>query len=666
MILLASAVYGQDPFTAVLYREDFDTIEAQDWELERGWQVIRGAEGSLLSGKGHSWANFSRFLAADYRLSFRLKLERGEIHLICRLGPEGRYFVGFGAEGSVLHKQYWPDTFLENLTQQQRRRRLGEWHRIDIQVLGDTIQFSVDGQIQWTYQDRKPLIAGNFAFEGLEGSSIQIDDVVVYGLPPDIAQNWIRTGGPLGGLGYDIRMRPGNPDIMYVTDAWAGVFKSKDGGRTWFPSNKGIKTRTGESGDAIPVFCLTVDPLNSDILWVGTQNIRGIYKSTDGGESWAQMDDGVMEEHGITFRGFAVDPRTSATVYAAAEISSWSWAGEERRGREFDLTKGVVYKTTDGGKSWKPVWRGDNLARYVWIDPKDSNTLYVSTGIFDREAGNSKPSSGQAGGAGVLKSTDGGRTWTKANSGLQNLYVGTLFMHPENPRILLAGTGNNQYYHNAGVYLSTNGGTTWQQTLKDDNINSVEFAVSDPNIAYAGSANTVYRSRDGGRTWDRVSRDPWGWGPPGVRAGFPIDFQVDPRDANRIFANNYGGGNFLSIDGGRSWTVASQGYTGAQVRDLAVDSKNGTVYAAARSGIFSSADSGSRWNGLNHGLGFLLEWNAVAVDPGKSGHMLAASNWDNILFTSRDAGQTWQKVAQGGGGGYLHLHGRRLDLGSCQ
>ncbi len=51
---------------------------------------------------------------------------------------------------------------------------------------------------------------------------------------------WVRTGGPLGGLGYDIRMRPDNPDIMFVTDAWAGVFKSTDGGDTWFPSNTGI------------------------------------------------------------------------------------------------------------------------------------------------------------------------------------------------------------------------------------------------------------------------------------------------------------------------------------------------------------------------------------------------------------------------------------------
>jgi hypothetical protein len=79
-------------------------------------------------------------------------------------------------------------------------------------------------------------------------------------------RTWTRLGGPIGGLGYDIRMRADNPDIMYVTDAWSGAYKSTDGGQTWFPINEGIQTRTGSSGDAIPVFSLTIDPNNNDIL----------------------------------------------------------------------------------------------------------------------------------------------------------------------------------------------------------------------------------------------------------------------------------------------------------------------------------------------------------------------------------------------------------------
>ena len=159
--------------------------------------------------------------------------------------------------------------------------------------------------------------------------------------------------------------------------------------------------------------------------------------------------------------GFTVNPRDSRTVYAAAQLSSTAWAGKTVMGQMFDLSKGVVYKSTDGGENWRAVWRGDNLARYIWIDPRDSKVLYVSTGIFDGEAGNSDPVANKPGGVGILKSTDGGATWRVLNeaNGLNNLYVSSLFMHPTNPDILLAGTGNFVYGDGDGVYLSTDAGT---------------------------------------------------------------------------------------------------------------------------------------------------------------------------------------------------------------
>ena len=461
---------------------------------------------------------------------------------------------------------------------------------------------------------------------------------------------WVRTGGPLGGLGYDIRFRPDNTDWMYVTDNFAGVFRSYDGGQTWEPSNAGITTRTGPSNDAIPIFSLTVDPNDYDIIWAGVNGQRGIYRSTDGGAMWVQMNNGVVEESGIAFRGFTIEPGNSDVVYAAAEIPSFVWSTEEVQGREFDLTRGVVYRTVDGGENWAEIWRGDSLARYIWIDPRNHDVLYISTGIFDREAANSDPDApmtpAAAGGVGVVRSTDGGVTWTEVNNGLENLYVGSLFMHPDDPDILLAGTGNNQYADANGAYLSTDGGLSWQQTLDGDKINSVEFAGSDPDIAYAGSANAIYRSENGGLSWTVVSGgDASGWGPPGVRAGFPIDFQVDPDDPNRIFVNNYGGGNFLSEDGGATWAIATQGYTGAQVRDVAVDpTASGRIYAAGRSGLFVSHDGGEQWAGRSYSPAAVMEWYAVAVDPDNPQHVLGASNWDGILCESHDGGASWEIV----------------------
>ena len=73
---------------------------------------------------------------------------------------------------------------------------------------------------------------------------------------------------------------------MYVTDAWAGVHISTDGGHTWVNANEGIDLRTGPSGDAVPVFCLTVDPNNYDIIWIGLQALGGVYRTGNGGQSW--------------------------------------------------------------------------------------------------------------------------------------------------------------------------------------------------------------------------------------------------------------------------------------------------------------------------------------------------------------------------------------------
>lgn len=643
----AGSVWGMAEPQTVVYEERFEG-GLRGWELEPGWAVVD----HTLQGEGHCWARPAAGPWRDFRLQFRLNLVHGVVHLVYRMNDTGRYFIGFRENGSYLHKQYWPDTFIDDLARSEVYHDRGRWHRIEINGQGPRIQFSVDGVKEWEYVDLAPLGDGGFAFETLDDSMARIDDIVVYASAPQTGLSWVRTGGPLGGLGYDVRMRPDDTNMMYVTDAKAGVHMSTDGGQTWFPSNQGITTRTGESGDVIPVFCLTIDPHDHDTIWIGTQDVRGIFKSTDAGRTWVEKDHGVTETMGITFRGFTVDPRSSDIVYAAAELSSWLWAGEPRNGREFDMTKGVVYKTTDGGESWTAVWRGDNLARYIWIDPGHPETVYVSTGIFDREAANSIPASRTPGGVGIIKSTDGGKTWTQVNNGLDNLYVGTLFMHPQDPSILLAGTGNNQYYDRQGVYLSVNGGASWQQTLPDDNINAVEFALSNPQIAYAGSAAAVYRSADGGRTWRQVSGGPDGWGAPGVRAGFPIDFQADPQNPDRLFANNYGGGNFLSLDGGRTWTVASKGYTGAQVRDIAVDPADGRrVYAAARSGLFVSPDAGVNWDGLSYAPFSSLEWYVVAIDPADSQHVLTANNWNGCILQSHDAGSTLHAVSQGAGEG---------------
>jgi photosystem II stability/assembly factor-like uncharacterized protein len=551
-----------------------------------------------------------------------------------------------------LAKQLGLDKFENNLRQGSA---VGSgWHQVEISAYGPDITISVDGKRRMAYTDPEPIPSGGFSFESLEDSPVWVDDIEVWGKPISSmidlnSLNWVYTGGPLGGLGYDVRMRPDNLDIMFVTDAFAGAFKSTDSGKTWFPANEGITTRIGESGDIISVFCLTIDPHNNDIVWAGTQYKRGIFKSTDGGNTWTQMNNGVQEA-GVTLRGFTVDPRSSDIVYAAGEVSSWDWYGQPRNGREFDMTQGVVYKTTDGGQNWKKIWQGDDLARYIWIDPRNPEVLYVSHGIFDREAANSDPVKGVPGGVGILKSTDGGQTWSDANNGLKNLYVGSLFMHPQNPDILLTGVGNVTYPESSGAYLSTDGGATWTQTLDAYVISSVEFATSNPEIAYAASFNAVYRSEDGGHTWKNITGQEGGWGAPGVRGGTPIDIQVDPRDPNRLFIDNYGGGNFLSEDGGRTWSTASKGYSGGLTRDVVVDpTAPGHVVAAVRSGLFTSYNGGKDWVGISNPPVLNLDWHAVAMDPTDPQHLISELTCPRQLVESTNGGANWQVSYQESG-----------------
>ncbi len=382
--------------------------------------------------------------------------------------------------------------------------------------------------------------------------------------------------------------------------------------------------------------------------------MRGIFKSLDGGLTWEKKDNGIIESQGITFRGFSIDPTNSDIVYAAAELSSYVWNnGQEKQGREFDMTAGVVYKTTDGGYELESHLAGRKPGALYLDQPSEYQRVVCLYGIFDREAKNSDAATGDPGGEGVLKSTDGGETWTRANNGLKNLYVGSLFMHPTNPDILLAGTGNNAYLQDRGAYLTVDGGANWKQVLVDDTITSVEFATSDPSIAFAASADSVYRSEDGGMSWKRVGNggmditstapgDLPKWGAPGARGGFPIDLQVDPRDPDRLFANAYGGGNFLSEDSGETWSDVSRGYTGAQVRAIVVDpGQPGRVIAAARSGLFVSSDGGTNWQGLNYPPMDRTEWNAVALDPSDTTHIVAGSNNNSVLANSKTAGFQW-------------------------
>jgi photosystem II stability/assembly factor-like uncharacterized protein len=420
---------------------------------------------------------------------------------------------------------------------------------------------------------------------------------------------------------------------MFVTDNPSGVNKSCDAGKTWNKENAGITSRTGPSNEGIPIFSLTIDPNDPDIVWAGTQFANGVYRSVDGGSTWEKKVNGIVEGNEITFRGFAIRPGDSETVFAAAEITTYML------GKEFDKTKGKIYKTVDGGDDWRCVWEGNNLARVVLFNPGKPDVMYASTGIFDREAYDDT-------GVGILKSTDGGEHWFPINDGISdsegNRFLGFLEMHPTNPELLFAAAGNNTYGP-GGVFRTANGGANWEKVLSGDIMTVVVVSRSNPNVIYAGSSGAFYRSDDGGTNWQEYRKEPSGYGPLGIRAGVPIGAVVDPTNPMTIFSNNYGGGIFKSVDGSRTWDNSSRGYTGAHMHDIAIDADHpAVVYAIGRCGPFGSRNAGDLWSGLAFSPASCAEWNAVAVNPANSREVLISDEYEGRIFKSTDGGDTWR------------------------
>jgi photosystem II stability/assembly factor-like uncharacterized protein len=618
------------------FRETFDNPELPGWELAPTVYVTDG----ILHVPGPEGVAFYQSAWTDMVLTLRARTI-GEGELVVTYGysgPENNYHVLLGSNYLFVSQVInGIQTELGGLS--PTNLAPDEWFSLGVTVSGSNHTISLNGEVVITATVTNPLPAGNIGFKALgehivcefdELTIITSDSVIDSNKQPAYeAAAWVRLGGPPGGLGYDIRMQPDNPDIMYVTDSHAGVHKSIDGGKTWFPANQGI---LAFSTGRLPIFCLTIDPHDYNDVWAGTQDGGHVYYSEDAGQSWQTRDSGISFE-GRSVRGITIDPNNRNVIYAATEVDAFVWL--EAEGYEvFDFrlgrVKGEVYKSTDRGQSWTRIWYGDNLARYVWVDPRNSNRVYVSTGIFDRDAANGRVLEGDWGGVGILRSDDGGQTWTVLNeqNGLGGLYVPSLFMHPTNPDILLAAISATA--PQPGVFVSYNGGTNWQMVLDAEpwGAEAVEIATGNTNVWYAAGEGRIWRSDDSGTNWEEFPMVT-----PLHGAGIPIDLQVDPRNAYRIFVNNYGGGNVLSEDGGATWVDASKGYTGIKVGDLAVSPDDPCTVLV---GSFRSTDGGQSWT-----RNYIDAQNYAWYPLSDGGTGVLATAVEGRCWHSTDGGVNW-------------------------
>jgi len=161
----------------VLYEEDFNDNKAQGWELEPGWTVDAG----MLNGYGHAWARYTKGHWGDARFAF--KLRSNGVHVNVRFSDTGRYAVGFRAQNDhlsiYLFKQLWHETY--DLATKATEYNAKEEHEVEISAIGGRIQVTVDGNQVIDYTDPDPLPPGTIAFETLNDTFAQVDDIVITG-----------------------------------------------------------------------------------------------------------------------------------------------------------------------------------------------------------------------------------------------------------------------------------------------------------------------------------------------------------------------------------------------------------------------------------------------------------------------------------------------------
>ena len=167
----------------VLYCENFDDGMAQDWQLDPGWSIQRDGSNQLLGGMGHEFSTLTNHQWNDYQLNFRLRLFSGGIHVCYRISPGNngliRYFIGITDSGMYLSKQV-NDQFTD-FRRIDWRPSIGDWHNIEITGWGGHLRAYVDGSLKLEIVDQDFIRSGSIAFETLDNSSAQIDDVEVRG-----------------------------------------------------------------------------------------------------------------------------------------------------------------------------------------------------------------------------------------------------------------------------------------------------------------------------------------------------------------------------------------------------------------------------------------------------------------------------------------------------
>ncbi len=312
------------------------------------------------------------------------------------------------------------------------------------------------------------------------------------------------------------------------------------------------------------------------------------------------------------------------------------------------VVDGGVWKTDDYGRTWKPIFDNESTGSVgdVAVSPSDPNVLYVGTG-----EGMHRPDLSV--GDGVFKSTDGGRTWQHV--GLSDVQqIARIIVDPKDPDVVFVAGMGHPYGPNEqrGVFRSRDGGRTWEKVLYVDQNTGAHQVELDfrnrrtlyaslwdhregpwENGAFAGPNSGLYKSTDGGSSWQKL-----GGGLPQDAVG-RIDFGLSPSDSHRIYASvsaRRGRGLYRSDDAGKSWTLMT---TDSRVgNDIRVDPENPDLVYSASRGSLRSQDGGRTWIAFKGAPGG-DDYQRIWINPQNPDIMLFTADQGATITVNK--GRTW-------------------------
>jgi photosystem II stability/assembly factor-like uncharacterized protein len=420
-----------------------------------------------------------------------------------------------------------------------------------------------------------------------------------------VATDWQELGpapvvdGPYTGRVSAIACHPVDPNRYYVAGADGGVWRTTDGGTTWTPLTNDMPTTA--------MGALALDPTNPNIIYAGTGEANyanhsrygvGLYKSTDGGNSWMQF--AATTFGGRTFSKIVINPQNPQRLYAAVARAGGFPGG----------------------------------------------TLPAAKGHPDRN-----------GPVGIFRSDDGGDTWTQLLTGLPNQAATDVALHSTDPNILYAAIGHPFGATENGIYKTTNGGDSWTKLaggLPTASVGRISLALapSQPARVYTlithtsdsagGGASTLggYRTDNNGTTWTALGslsglQSSYGW--------FLSVVSVKPNDPNTVIM---GGLDLVrSTNAGASWTYITPPHV--DMHALAWDA-SGRLVCGDDGGVHRSPNVGTSWTSHNS-FGIIQFYAGLSTHPSNVNYMIGGFQ-DNGSNRRSDLTKNWTQLFGGDGG----------------